>query len=171
MTQIQNLNPDLQSRVSAIRALTLDVDGVLTDGRITYDSNGMVIQSFHVHDGYGVKAVQAAGIGVAIISGRNSLAVELRARELDIVDVYQGIEDKLAVLNEYCARQGLSLDQVAHIGDDVPDIPVFKAVGLAVAVADAVKTAKAAADLVTDRRGGRGAVREFCDLLLEGRKL
>ncbi len=171
MTQFRELSVDLQSRVSAIRALTLDVDGVLTDGRITYDSNGTMVQSFHVHDGYGIKAIQAAGIGVAIISGRRSLAVEIRARELDIVDVYQGIEDKLVALNEYCARQGLSPYQVAHIGDDVPDIPVFKAVGFAVAVADAVKTAQTAADLVTGQRGGRGAVREFCDLLLEGRGL
>ncbi len=170
MMRYRELAPNLQARLSAIRALTLDVDGVLTDGRITYDSKGTAVQSFHVHDGYGIKAIQAVGIEVAIISGRKSAAVELRARELNIVDVFQGIDNKLIVLKEYCARKGLSLDQVAHVGDDVPDIPVFNAVGFAVAVADSTRPARAIADLITEREGGRGAVREFCDLVLEGRE-
>ena len=151
------------------RALILDVDGVLTDGRLFYGAKGEALKAFHVRDGHGIKAVAAAGITVAIISGRKSPMVAKRARELGIRHVVQGATDKLAALTKLAAKLGLSLEHCVCVGDDTPDAPILSAAGLGVAVADAHADALAAADLATTRPGGRGAVREVCDWLVAAR--
>lgn len=157
--------------LSRVRMLVLDVDGVLTDGRLYYGARGESLKVFHVRDGHGIKEVAAAGITVAIISGRKSAAVARRARELGIRHVTQGATDKLASLTRLAKARSLSLDQCACVGDDTPDAPILKAAGVAIAVADAHRDALAAADLVTSRPGGRGAVREVCDWLLDARRM
>jgi 3-deoxy-D-manno-octulosonate 8-phosphate phosphatase (KDO 8-P phosphatase) len=151
------------------RLLVLDVDGVLTDGRLHYGARGEALKVFHVRDGHGVKQVAQAGITVAIISGRKSPAVTRRARELGIRHVFQGVGDKLPVLDKLLARLGLTAEQCVCVGDDTPDAPLLAAVGVGIAVADAHDDARAAAQLVTARPGGRGAVREVCDWLIAAR--
>src|SRR4051812_3385626 len=154
-----------------VQMLVLDVDGVLTDGRLYYGARGESLKVFHVRDGHGVKQVAAAGITVAIISGRKSAAVTRRARELGIRHVTQGATDKLASLTRLAKARSLSLEQCACVGDDTPDAPMLQAAGVAIAVADAHPDALAMADLVTSRPGGHGAVREVCDWLLGSRRL
>jgi len=154
-----------------VQMLVLDVDGVLTDGRLYYGARGESLKVFHVRDGHGVKQVAAAGITVAIISGRKSAAVTRRARELGIRHVTQGVTDKLACLTRLSKARSLSLEQCACVGDDTPDAPMLQAAGVAIAVADAHPDALAVADLVTSRAGGQGAVREVCDWLLNSRRL
>ena len=160
---------DLEAKARAIRLLVLDVDGVLTDGRLYFSPRGEELKCFDVRDGYGLKSVQRAGITVAVISGRRSAAVEARARELGIEHVHQGIEDKRAVFGDLLERLGLEPTAAACVGDDAPDVPLLEAAGLAIAVADAHDCARAAAEYVTRRDGGRGAVREVCDLLVAAR--
>ncbi len=147
----------------------LDVDGVLTDGRLWFGARGEALKVFHVRDGLGLQQLAAAGVALAIISGRRSAAVARRARELGIRLVAQGVRDKLAQLDEFCARLGIGREACACIGDDTPDVPMMRAVGLAFAVADAHASARAVAHVVTGLPGGRGAVREACDLLLARR--
>lgn len=154
-----------------VRMLVLDVDGVLTDGRLFYGARGESLKVFHVRDGHGIKQVAAAGITIAIISGRKSAAVARRARELGIRHVVQGANDKLAALNKLARARSIALEHCACVGDDTPDVPILEAAGVAIAVADAHADALAAADLVTTRPGGHGAVREVCDWLLEARRL
>jgi 3-deoxy-D-manno-octulosonate 8-phosphate phosphatase (KDO 8-P phosphatase) len=155
--------------LAGIRLLVLDVDGVLTDGGLRYGPGGEVEKIFHVRDGAGIKAVQGAGIGVAVISGRSSEAVACRCRELGITEVHQGVEDKAAVLRALLRRRGLTGAQCACVGDDLPDVPLFALAGIAIAVADAHPAAKAAAHRRTRLAGGAGAVREVCDWLLAAR--
>lgn len=150
----------------AIRLLVLDVDGVLTDGRLWFGARGELMKAFHVRDGHGIRQVLAAGIEIAVISGRRSAAVTRRCRELGIRRVLQGIDDKLAAFERLRRRLGLEAARCACVGDDVPDVPLMRAVGLAFAVADAHPAAIGAAHLVTRAAGGRGAVREVCDNLL-----
>jgi 3-deoxy-D-manno-octulosonate 8-phosphate phosphatase (KDO 8-P phosphatase) len=152
-----------------IRLLVLDVDGVLTDGRLHYGPYGERDKVFHVRDGHGIKAVRAAGIEVAVISGRRSPAVQRRCRELGIQYLMQGVEDKGAAFVSLIARVGVTALQCACIGDDVPDLPIMRQAGLAVAVADAHSTALAATHRRTRAAGGFGAVREVCDWLLAAR--
>jgi 3-deoxy-D-manno-octulosonate 8-phosphate phosphatase (KDO 8-P phosphatase) len=152
-----------------VKVLVLDVDGVLTDGRLNYGPRGEVIKTFHVRDGYGLRQVSAAGIAVAIISGRKSPAVQKRARDLGIAHVFQGVDDKLAALRKLAHSLGVTLEECACVGDDTPDAPILNACGLGVAVADAHADALAAADLETTRPGGQGAVREVCDWLMAAR--
>ncbi|MBS0396796.1 MAG: HAD hydrolase family protein [Proteobacteria bacterium] len=154
---------------AAIRLLVLDVDGVLTDGRLWFGPDGEQLKAFHVRDGAGIKAVRAAGIEVAIISGRRSAAVERRAAELGIAHVHQGSEDKAAALVALAAELGVPLAATACVGDDTPDLPMLRLAALPVAVADAHPQVRAAARLVTHAAGGAGAVREVCDLLLGAR--
>jgi 3-deoxy-D-manno-octulosonate 8-phosphate phosphatase (KDO 8-P phosphatase) len=165
---------DLASFMPALRRvqmLVLDVDGVLTDGRLFYGARGEALKTFHVRDGHGIKQVAAAGIDVAIISGRKSAAVARRARELGIRLVTQGASDKLAALTKLARARKISFDQCACIGDDTPDALILQAAGVAIAVADAHADALAVANLVTTRAGGHGAVREVCDWLLEARRM
>lgn len=153
-----------------IRMLVLDVDGVLTDGRLYYGARSEVLKAFNVKDGHGIKQVAAAGILVAIISGRRSAAVARRARELGIRHVTQGAKDKLAELTKLARSRKIELEDCACVGDDTPDAPILEAAGLGIAVADAHADALAAADLVTTRAGGQGAVREVCDWLIDARR-
>ncbi len=153
----------------AIRLLVLDVDGVLTDGSLNYGPRGEIVKSFNVRDGHGIKLVQAAGIQVAVISGRRFGAVSARCRELGVKHVQQGVHDKSRALDTLLKKLKVTASQVACIGDDTPDIPLFTRVGLAFAVADAHPLALRAAHRVTLLAGGRGAVREVCDVLLEAR--
>ena len=156
--------------LGSIRLLVLDVDGVLTDGRLYYGPDGEAQKVFHVRDGAGIKAVLAAGIGVAVISGRNSAATATRCAELGISAVLQGIDDKATAFAGLCARLGLGARQCACVGDDSPDIPLLQIAGFAVAVADAHPEARRAAHRCTTLGGGQGAVREVCDWLLSARR-
>ena len=144
----------------------LDVDGVLTDGRLYFGAKGEQLQAFHVHDGHGVRAVQRAGIEVAVISGRRSPSARARCRELGIRYLIQGADNKLAAFTALRLRLKVRAEECACIGDDVMDIPVMSAVGRAYAVADAHPDARNAAHWATAAAGGRGAVREVCDELL-----
>ena len=152
-----------------IRLLVLDVDGVLTDGRLWFGPDGELLKAFHVRDGVGIKAVQGAGIEVAIISGRSSAAVERRAAELGIRHVRQGCDNKAQALRLLTAELGVVASAVACVGDDTPDLPMMALAALAIAVADAHADVIAAARHVTRAAGGAGAVREVCDLLLDAR--
>ena len=155
--------------METIEMLLLDVDGVLTDGRIIFDSNGIESKFFNVKDGHGIKLLQRAGIEVGIISGRKSQVVTNRAEELGISRVHQGILDKLSVYREIITETGIAEDRIAFMGDDVIDIPVMRRVGFAAAPADAIEEVFPYAHFVSRNRGGWGAVREVCDLILKGR--
>ncbi len=158
---------ELSARAAAIELLLLDVDGVLTDGGVIYADDGTELKRFHVRDGSGLKLWHAASKRSAIVSGRKSVAVERRAAELGISPVLQGRDDKLAALAEVLATTGLAAAQVCAIGDDLPDLPMLRACGLRVAVADACSELRANADYVTATPGGRGAVREAVEWLLK----
>jgi 3-deoxy-D-manno-octulosonate 8-phosphate phosphatase (KDO 8-P phosphatase) len=158
-----------QATLRRIRVLALDVDGVLTDGRLLYGPRGELLKAFHVRDGHGIKQVARAGIAIAIISGRKSAAVARRAKDLGIAHVLQGVDDKLSALRKLAKANRVTLADCACIGDDTPDAPILAAAGLGIAVADAHADALAMADLVTTRAGGQGAVREVCDWLMAAR--
>ncbi|MEJ2520595.1 MAG: HAD-IIIA family hydrolase [Desulfuromonadales bacterium] len=155
--------PDL----TRIKLLLLDVDGVMTDGRIVYDSTNAEAKAFDVKDGHGLKLVQRAGIRVGIITGRLSAIVARRAAELGITLVYQGAKDKSVPFREILDQLALAPAEVAYIGDDLVDLPILRQVGFAATVADAVEDIKPYVHLVTRRPGGRAAVREVCDHLLK----
>jgi 3-deoxy-D-manno-octulosonate 8-phosphate phosphatase (KDO 8-P phosphatase) len=156
----------LADRCAAIELLLLDVDGVLTDGSIVYTDDGVEVKAFHVRDGSALKLWQHAGKRAAILSGRTSRAVEVRAAELGIAPVLQGRADKLPAYRELLAEVKLRPEQVCFVGDDLPDLPLLRNCGLAVAVADAAAEVRADAQYVTRAPGGRGAVRETVELLL-----
>ncbi len=153
-------------KMEKIKLLLMDVDGVLTDGRIIYDNQGNELKAFDVKDGHGLKMLQRAGIQLGIITGRSSQVVEKRATELEIEILYQGAKVKLEPYLEIQATTGLSDEQIAYIGDDIVDLPLLRRVGFSATVADAVEDVKPLVDYVTTRPGGRGAVREVCDMLL-----
>ena len=153
-------------RARAVRMLILDVDGVLTDGRLYYGPDGVEFKAFHARDGSAIKRLQAAGIAVAIISGRTSAALQRRANELGIRFLYAGDDDKAAALEALCDDAGLVPGLMAHVGDDLADLALFERVGLAFAVPDAHPAVLTRAHHVTQTTGGRGAVCEVCDLLL-----
>ncbi len=161
------LTDDVRARLACVKLLVLDVDGVLTDGSLYYTERGEEIKKFHVRDGQGIKLAQQAGIEVALMSGNASGAVQQRARVLGITHVFLGIDDKLTALAALCTRLGLSLAQVAYVGDDVNDLPALHAVGCPCTVADATSANRACAIYVTHLPGGHGAVREICDLLVQ----
>ncbi len=152
--------------LSQIRLLLLDVDGVLTDGRIVYDDQGGEQKAFDVKDGHGLKLLQRAGFEVGIITGRQSSVVARRADELGIRLVCQGAKDKRIPFREFLTQLALEPHQVAYVGDDLVDLPILLKVGFSATVADAVDEVKQCVDFVTQRPGGRGAVREICDHLL-----
>ena len=153
-------------RARTVRLAIFDVDGVLTDGTLWIGAQGEAFKAFNILDGHGVKMLQAAGIDTAILSGRDSEAVLRRAAELGIRHVVQGASDKLAAFEELLAQSGYRAQACSFMGDDLPDLPVLQRCGFAVAVANAVDAVKAAAHYVTQASGGRGAVREFSDLVL-----
>lgn len=156
-------------RARAIALVSFDVDGVLTDGRIVYSDDGREIKAFHVQDGSAIKMLQAAGITVALITGRSSPVVARRAAELGITHVRQAAGDKAAALDGILGELGLTLAAAAHVGDDLPDLPLFDRVGLAVGVPNGHPSALARVHYVTQLAGGQGVAREVCELLLRAR--
>jgi 3-deoxy-D-manno-octulosonate 8-phosphate phosphatase (KDO 8-P phosphatase) len=159
----------IQDRAAAARLLALDVDGVLTDGRIYYGNSGEELKAFNIKDGLGIKLLQASGVKVAIITGRQSEIVARRARELGVEDVIQGRDDKRQALLELCQRHGLNIEECIYMGDDLPDLGAIAAAGLGMTVADASATVRQAADWISEARGGCGAVREACEFILSAR--
>jgi len=157
----------IKEKARHIRLLALDVDGVLTDGRLYFAEDGSELKTFDTQDGHGIKMLQKAGINVVIITGRTTQLVAKRAQNLGITHLLQGREDKLVALREICAVQGIDLDEAAYVGDDWPDLPAILACGLGIAVSNAHTELRGRADHVTTLAGGRGAVREVCDLILQ----
>ena len=160
---------DLDRRLAGVQLLLLDVDGVLTDGGVTWSNDGVEHKTFNIRDGLGLRLWQRAGCRAGIVTGRSSHVVQLRAGELGIGIVRQGVEDKLATVAAILAETGLSWEETAFIGDDLPDLPVISRCGAGIAVADACAEVRAAAALVTSLPGGRGAVREAIERLLKAR--
>ncbi len=161
------MKKNFKEKLSKIKLLILDVDGVMTDGRIIMDDEGHELKSFNVRDGHGIKILQRYGVWVAILTGRQSKVVEYRAKDLEIKDVYQGALNKKEVFEKILKKHKLSAEEVAYLGDDIVDIPVLKRVGFSAAVADAMDVVKESVDYVTRNRGGRGAVRELCEMILQ----
>lgn len=161
-----DIHPALKERLATIKLLALDVDGILTDGNVTYDSAGQEQKSFNIKDGLGIKLVQKAGIKVAIITGRVSPMVERRSKELGMDYVIQGREDKGTALQELSEESGITLQQIAYAGDDLPDYKALKLASVGLTVADAHPDIINIADWVTPLTGGQGAVRQICDALL-----
>ncbi len=161
---------DLAAKCRAIELFLSDVDGVMTDGRIVYDNQGIETKRFHVRDGVAVKLWQKSGNRFGIITQRSSHAVKIRASELGVGLVRQGTADKMVTLQEIVDQLGLELSQVGYLGDDLPDLPVIRAVGLGMAVADAAAEVRQAADFVTSLPGGHGAVREAVETILKSQQ-
>lgn len=157
---------DVLERAARVRLAAFDVDGVLTDGSLVVAANGDESKRFHVHDGLGLKLLQLHGVEVALITARESRAVEARARELGLRHVFQGQGDKLGCLEQLCRSLSLALEQVAYAGDDLPDLAAMQRVGLAIAVANAHPWVREHAHWRTRLCGGAGAAREVCDLIL-----
>ena len=161
---------ELEERARKVRLLCVDVDGVLTDAGMYYGPDGEVLKKFNTRDGMGLARVRDAGVAVAIISGEDSAIVHARAAKLKIDDVFCNVADKRVPIDELCSKYGLQLEQVAFIGDDLNDLPALECVGLACAVADAAEPVQRIAHYVSARRGGDGAVREVCELLIEAKR-
>jgi 3-deoxy-D-manno-octulosonate 8-phosphate phosphatase (KDO 8-P phosphatase) len=166
-----NLSEKIIARARHIKLLLLDCDGVLTDGGLHYAFDGKRVlegaKLFHIHDGQGLKLAREAGLKLGIISGRVSPPLTARARELQIDLLHQGVDDKLSVYEQIKTAEVLTDDQIAYIGDDLPDLPVMRRAGLAIAVADAVDEIRECAHFVTNKAGGRGAAREAIELILK----
>lgn len=156
--------------LSAIRLVVFDVDGVFTDGRFYLSDDGVESKSFHTQDGYGIRQLLGAGIAVAIISGRRSGAVEKRMQELGVRHVFQGCKDKVRVFEELLTQLDLREENSAYVGDDIPDLHMLRSVALPIAVSNAVAEVKNACTYITTAPGGRGAVREVCNLILGSAK-
>jgi YrbI family 3-deoxy-D-manno-octulosonate 8-phosphate phosphatase len=159
-----------EDRFRPIRLILSDVDGVLTDGGLWFDNEGIEIKQFHIRDGLGIRLWQRAGHTFGIITGRTSQIVKVRAAELGIEIVRQGFDDKLPVLREVAQQLNVPIDQTCYVGDDLPDLGAVRHAGLGVAVADAAAELRAAADYVTQTPGGRGAVREVVELTLKAQR-
>jgi YrbI family 3-deoxy-D-manno-octulosonate 8-phosphate phosphatase len=159
----------LTDRCRNIELLLSDVDGVLTDGGIWYDNQGVELKAFHIRDGLGIKLWQRAGFRFGVLTARTSHIVKLRAQELGVEIVRQGFENKLPVALDIFREQRLAAEQVCYVGDDLTDLPLIRHVGLGVAVADAASEVRAAAGYITKTTGGRGAVRELVELILKAK--
>lgn len=164
------INNLVLEKAKQTQLLILDVDGVLTDGRIWPLAEGDELKCFHIHDGLGIKRIQKAGIVVAVISGRHSKLVQNRLNELSVTHVFLGISDKLPVFESLIKTLNINAKQAAYVGDDLPDIPVLQKVGFSIAVNNAVNEVKHLCHWQTHKSGGDGAVREVCDLLLKARE-
>jgi YrbI family 3-deoxy-D-manno-octulosonate 8-phosphate phosphatase len=158
---------DLTARCRPIELILSDVDGVLTDGGVIFDNQGIEIKRFHIRDGLGIKLWQRAGHHFGIVTGRASHIVQLRAVELGVDTVRQGIDDKLPAVKQILSERKLSPEQMCYVGDDLPDLPVLRHAGLAVGVGDGCEELHRAAHYVTKAHGGRGAVREVIELILK----
>lgn len=161
------MTDNLKANLAEIQLLVLDIDGVLTDGTIIINGDGSESKSFNVLDGHGIRMWQRAGFKVAFLSGRLSEPTKYRAEQLEIDHCIQDCHNKLPVLKQLLDKLGLSVEQVAYIGDDLPDLPAIKYVGFGVAVLNAVDEVKQCADYVTARAGGNGAVREVIEYILK----
>jgi 3-deoxy-D-manno-octulosonate 8-phosphate phosphatase (KDO 8-P phosphatase) len=159
----------LAEKLQAVKAVILDVDGVLTDGGIYYDPTGREIKRFHVADGLGMELLRHAGIRVVILSGRVAEAITRRAAELRVTDCYQGVRDKKGQIEKLRQQWQLKAEELLYVGDDLNDLPAFEAVGVRVAVANADDMLQSQAHYVTQATGGNGAVREVCEWLLKAR--
>lgn len=164
-----HLPSELQAKFAQVQLLALDVDGILTDGGLYYTETGEELKKFNVKDGLGLRLVMQAGIQVALITASFSQATVYRAKRLGISHAFLGVEDKLATLNLLCEQLGITLNQVAYMGDDWIDLPVLHEVGCPITVADAMPENQAAVVYITRKAGGQGAVREVCNLLLQCR--
>jgi 3-deoxy-D-manno-octulosonate 8-phosphate phosphatase (KDO 8-P phosphatase) len=158
---------NITEKAKKLKLLILDVDGVLTDGKLFFDNDGNEYKSFHARDGHGIKLLRQTGVEVAIISGRKSNSVALRMKSLGIEHVYQGHENKISAFNEVLQKLNMTPDQAAHMGDDLLDLPLMTRVGLSIAVADANFAVIERADWCTHLSGGNGAVREVCDFIMQ----
>ena len=168
MINTKSTSPEaLGEKAKKIKLLILDVDGVLTDGRLFFDNEGNEYKSFHARDGHGIKLLRQTGVEVAVISGRKSKMVALRMQNLGIELVYQGYENKRSAFNDIIEKTGVTPEQTAHVGDDLLDLPIMTKVGLAIAVSDANYVVRHYADWCTALPGGQGAVREVCDFLMQ----
>ena len=161
----------VSSKLKKIKLLLLDVDGVLTDGGIIYNDNGTETKVFNVKDGLGIKLLMDAGIHLGIVTGRRSNALYSRCKDLGINIIYDGVDNKIDVLDALLDQTGVSVEEVAFIGDDLPDLALMKIIGLSIAVGDAQKTILDNADMVTSAKGGYGAVREACEAILKAKGL
>ena len=163
------IDSHLFERLKQIRLLVCDIDGVFSDGRIYLGNDGEELKAFHTRDGYGIKALVGQGIEVAVITGRKSAIVQNRMTALNVSHIIQGREDKASAMEKLCAERGMKPEQVAAVGDDMPDLGMFKHAGTAIAVSDAHPHVRHQANWITTLPGGYGAVREICDTLLQAR--
>ena len=161
------LTQEQQDKAKAIKLVAFDIDGIMTDGRLYFSSLGDEIKAFNVKDGLGIKLLRQSGVEVAIITGRSAELVNRRARDLKIEKLVQGREDKKIALQELLVKEGLQPQQVAYMGDDLPDLPAIRFAGLGVSVSDALPLVQQHADLITKNKGGDGAVRELCELIMQ----
>ncbi len=166
-----SIKPDIVKKAKNIRLALFDVDGVLTDGSIQIDSAGEEIKTFNTHDGHGIRLLQHNGIQVGVITGRASKALEHRMQDLEIKYVYQSCKDKFSTYQKLLSDLSLDEEQVSFVGDDIVDLQIMSRCGFAVAVANAHEFVKQHADWVTTAVGGNGAVREFCELILNAQGL
>ena len=163
---LKRLNAEVRARVKQVKILVLDVDGVMTDGRLFYHDDGTESKAFDVRDGHGIKMLKQAGIETVLVSGRSCALVDKRAADLGINEVIQGVRNKVPILEKILSQRGFKFEEVAFVGDDVVDLTAMNRVGFAVAVADASEYLFEAAHHVTLAPGGRGAVREVAELIL-----
>ena len=158
---------DVRKKAAKIKLVIFDVDGVLTDGKLFFDEQGREYKTFHTRDGFGIRQLRQTGVEVAVISGRNAPVVALRMADLGVPHVFQGQENKLIAFETLSQELSLTPEQIAHVGDDLPDLPLFLRVGLAIAVADCHHSILPYVDWRTSQPGGSGAARDVCDLIME----
>ena len=158
------------NRLKDIKVLILDVDGVLTDGGIIYNDDGSETKMFNVRDGLGLRLLMKAGIKICLVTGRRSAALYRRCKDLGIDHIFDGIQNKAAVLDVILEKTGVDAEQIAFVGDDLPDLPLMRRVGVSIAVADAHETVCDSAEIITSARGGKGAVREVCEAILRAQQ-
>ena len=158
---------DFQEQLKTVKLLSLDVDGILTDGGLYYTETGDELRKFNVKDGMGMKCARQAGVEICIISASTTNAIQERGKRLGLTHVYTGAKNKIDILQKICDELGVSLDNVAHMGDDLNDIPIMEKIGTPITVADAMGVVKDNTIFITSKDGGKGAVREICDMLVE----
>jgi YrbI family 3-deoxy-D-manno-octulosonate 8-phosphate phosphatase len=158
---------DLKQKASKIKLLAFDVDGVMTDGSITYDENGIEYKTFNAKDGHGLAKMAKNGFITAIITGRNNGTVDKRATDLRVTEVYQGVRNKLPILEGIMQKYELDFSQVAYMGDDEPDICILEKVSIAACPQDAAEKVKSSCNFISSKDGGKGAVRELCDFIYD----
>ncbi len=158
---------DLKQRAKNIKLLVFDIDGVMTDGSITYDENGIEYKTFNAKDGHGLAKMIKCGLMTAVITGRKNGTVDRRAIDLRFTEVYQGVKNKLPILEAIMEKYGLDFSQVSYMGDDEPDIPILEKVSISACPSDAVDRVKSICNFISSKNGGKGAVRELCDFIYD----